>query len=84
MQLAATGNSNNSNDGFPKIRWAQTANYGSVPNDRLQNIFMAIAMDLSDSDSPQGSIHPQDKQDVGARLVLSARSVVYMYRDDTS
>ena len=46
---------------------------------------MAIAMDLSDSDSPQGSIHPQDKQDVGARLVLSAsaRSVVYMYRDDT-
>ena len=50
MQLAATGNSNNSNDGFPKIRWAQTANYGSVPDERLQNIFMAIAMDLSDSD----------------------------------
>lgn len=45
---------------------------------------MAIAMDPSDSDSPQGSIHPQDKQDVVARLVLSARSVVYMYRDDTS
>ena len=81
-QLAATGNSNKSNNGFPKIRWAQTANYGFVPNERLQNVFMAVAMDLGDPDSPLGSIHPRDKQDVGARLVLSARAVAY--KDDTS
>ena len=59
------------------IRWAQTANYGYVPNNRLQNVFMAVAMDLGDPSSPYGSIHPRDKQDVGARLVLSARAVVY-------
>ena len=82
LQLAATGNSNTSNNGFPKIRWAQTADYGFVPNERLQNVFMAVAMDLGDPDSPLGSIHPRDKQDVGARLVLSARAVVY--KDDSS
>ena len=38
---------------------------------------MAVAMDLGDPDSPLGSIHPRDKQDVGARLVLSSRAVVY-------
>ena len=84
MQLAATGNSNNSDNGFPKIRWAQLNSklYGSVPNERLQNVFMAVTMDLGHPDSPLGSIHPWDKQDVGARLVVSARAVVY--KDDTS
>ena len=38
---------------------------------------MAVAMDLGDPQSPFGSIHPRDKQDVGARLVLSSRAVVY-------
>ena len=59
------------------IRWAQTANYGYVPNDRLKNVFMAVATDLGDPTSPYGSIHPRDKQDVGSRLALSARAVVY-------
>lgn len=59
------------------IRWAQTANYGYVPNDRLKNVFMAVAIDLGDPTSPYGSIHPRDKQDVGSRLALSARAVVY-------
>lgn len=81
MQLAADGNSNQTVGGFPVVRWAQTANYGYVPNERLQNVFMAVAMDLGDPDSPLGSIHPRDKQDVGARLVLSSRAVVY--KDDT-
>ena len=77
FQLASTGDSNTTVGGFPVIRWAQTANYGYVPNERLQNVFMAVAMDLGDPTSPFGSIHPRDKQDVGARLVLSARAVVY-------
>jgi len=77
MQLAATGNSNVTVDGFPVIRWAQTADYGYVPNTRMKNVFMAVAMDLGDPTSPYGSIHPRDKQDVGARLALAGRAVAY-------
>ena len=77
LQLAPDGNSNVTVGGFPVIRWAQTANYGYVPNKRLQNVFMAVAIDLGDPNSPFGSVHPRDKQDVGTRLMLGARSVVY-------
>lgn len=75
--MAANGNGNETLGGFEDIRWAQTADYGYVPNERLKNVFMAVAMDLGDPTSPYGSVHPRDKQDVGARLVLSARAVVY-------
>ena len=77
IQLAPTGDNNQTVGGFPEIRWAQTANYGYVPNDRLKNVFMAVAIDLGDPQSPYGSIHPRDKQDVGFRLAQSARAVVY-------
>lgn len=40
-------------------------------------MFMAVAIDLGDPTSPFGSVHPRDKQDVGTRLSLSARGVVY-------
>ena len=76
-QLAADGTSNTTDGGFQEIRWAQTANMGYVPNDRLKNVFMAVAMDLGDPTSPYGSVHPRDKQDVAARLVLSAKAVAY-------
>ena len=59
------------------IRWAQTAGYGYVPNDRMKDVFMAVAIDLGDPKSPFGSVHPRDKQDVGTRLSMGARSVVY-------
>ena len=78
-QLAAYGSDNSSSfsPGFPIIRWAQTANYGYVPNPRLPYVFMAVAVDLGDPTSPFGSIHPRDKQDVGARLALAGRAVAY-------
>ena len=76
-QLAADGTANVTVGGFPTIRWAQTANYGYVPNARMNNVFMAVAMDLGDPTSPYGSVHPRDKQDVGARLVLAGRAVAY-------
>ncbi|XP_017322201.3 sialate O-acetylesterase [Ictalurus punctatus] len=64
-------------DGFPEIRWHQTADYGFVPNERMKKTFMAVAMDLPDVFSPWGSIHPRDKQDVAYRLVLGARAIAY-------
>ncbi len=76
-QLAPNGNNNVSDTGFPDIRWAQTANIGYVPNDRLQNVFMAVAIDLGDPTSPYGSVHPRDKQDVGSRLFRAGLAVVY-------
>ena len=76
-QLAADGPDNKTAGGFPVIRWAQTANMGYVPNKILQRVFMAVATDLGDPKSPYGSVHPRDKQDVGARLAMSAQSVAY-------
>ncbi|MCJ8733554.1 hypothetical protein PDJAM_G00224870 [Pangasius djambal] len=64
-------------DGFPEIRWHQTADYGFAPNERMKKTFMAVAVDLPDESSPWGSIHPRDKQDVAYRLVLGARAVAY-------
>ncbi|KAM8769607.1 sialate O-acetylesterase [Acanthopagrus schlegelii] len=68
-------------DGFPNIRWHQTADVGFVPNRRMQKTFMAVAMDLPDENSPYGSIHPRDKQDVAFRLTLGARAVAYNEQD---
>ncbi|KAK7474786.1 hypothetical protein BaRGS_00033967 [Batillaria attramentaria] len=63
--------------GFPDVRWHQTADYGYVPNPRMKNVFMAVAMDLPDFTSPWGSIHPRDKQDVAQRLYLSGLDIAY-------
>lgn len=64
-------------DGFPNIRWHQTADFGFVPNLRMKKTFMAVALDLPDATSPYGTIHPRDKQDVAYRLTLGARAVAY-------
>ncbi len=42
-------------DGFPSIRWHQTADFGFVPNPRMQKTFMAVALDLPDETSPYGT-----------------------------
>ncbi|KAG8434692.1 hypothetical protein GDO86_012884 [Hymenochirus boettgeri] len=64
-------------DKYPDIRWHQTADYGYVPNPKMINTFMAVAMDLGDETSPYGSVHPRDKQTVAYRLYLGARAVAY-------
>ncbi|XP_033833264.2 sialate O-acetylesterase [Periophthalmus magnuspinnatus] len=66
-------------DGFPEIRWHQTADYGFVPNPRMMNTFMAVAMDLPDETSPYGTIHPRYKEDVAYRLTLGAKALAYNY-----
>lgn len=66
------------------VRWAQTANYGYVPNPRLERVFMAVAIDLGAFNGhgcadtfPNLCIHPQWKQEVARRLALGARAVAY-------
>ncbi|XP_027801292.1 sialate O-acetylesterase isoform X1 [Marmota flaviventris] len=77
VQLSSYLSNDNSDDGFPQIRWHQTADFGSVPNLKMPNTFMAVAMDLCDRNSPFGSIHPRDKETVAYRLHLGARAVAY-------
>lgn len=77
VQLSSVLPSVDPDDGFPQIRWHQTADFGYVPNLRMPNTFMAVAMDLCDRTSPFGSIHPRDKQTVAYRLHLGARAVAY-------
>ncbi|KAH3886133.1 hypothetical protein DPMN_010134, partial [Dreissena polymorpha] len=52
VQLAPFEADYSVSSGFPDIRWHQTADYGYVPNHRLRNVFMAVAMDLPDFLSP--------------------------------
>ncbi|XP_052802563.1 sialate O-acetylesterase-like isoform X1 [Mya arenaria] len=77
VQLAGYRPDYSISSGFPDIRWHQTADYGYVPNHRLRKVFMAVAMDLPDFQSPLGAIHPRDKQDVARRLVLGGLAVGY-------
>ncbi|OQV19868.1 Sialate O-acetylesterase [Hypsibius exemplaris] len=63
--------------GTPVVRWHQTADVGVVPNAVLQNVFMAVAMDLSDPESPYNAIHPRYKEEVAERLFLGALTVAY-------
>ena len=77
-QLAAEGTEGNKSAGyFPEVRWSQTGGHGTVPNEILPNVFMAVAIDLGDPKSPHGSVHPRDKQDVAIRLSTAGRAVAY-------
>ena len=40
--------------GFADIRWHQTADIGFVPNTRMENVFMATAIDDTDFTAPSG------------------------------
>ncbi len=59
------------------VRWAQSANYGYVPNAAMPNTFMSTAVDYGDPTSPDGDIHPRYKQQVAERLAIAAKAVVY-------
>merc|ERR1712088_354991 len=64
--------------GFPVIRWHLTADYGYVPNERLQNVFMASPLDTyDDKGGYPGGIHPRYKQIVGERLAVAGMDVAY-------
>ena len=61
----------------PQIRWHQTANIGKVPSDVLENVFMAVAIDTYDADSPTGTVHPRYKKVVAERLSFSGLNIAY-------
>jgi len=67
---------------FPVIRWHQTADMGLVPNDRMDNVFMASPLDTYDpKEGYPGGIHPRYKQIVGERLAVAGMSVAYKYNE---
>jgi sialate O-acetylesterase len=43
----------------------------------LPNVGMATVIDLGDFNSPEGNIHPRDKETVGERLSWTARAIFY-------
>lgn len=62
------------------LRLSQTAYYGYTPNPLQNNVFMAMAIDLSDPNAPLGAVHPRPKFDVGLRLYFGA--LYFVYKND--
>ncbi len=60
------------------LRWAQTGNYGYLPNPSLPNTFGASSADLGE---PSGDLHPLDKKPFGERVFSAALNFVYGYTD---
>lgn len=60
-----------------QVRHGQMAGYHSVPNPALPGVFNAVAIDLTDLDSPYGSVHIRDKASVAARLAAASLNQVY-------
>ena len=65
-------------NGFPVIRWHQTADVGIVPNPRMRNVFMSSPQDTYDPQAGYpGNIHPRYKQIVAERLANAGLNVAY-------
>ena len=66
------------NPGTPMIRWHQTADYGYVPNEVLEDTFMAVSLDTYDEEN---GIHPRNKQLPSKRLASAGLNVAYNLKD---
>jgi len=78
VQLSTNKNPESTTNGFPVIRWHQTADVGVVPNDLMPDVFMATALDTFDAaDGYPGGIHPRYKQIVAQRLAIAGLNVAY-------
>ncbi len=53
--------------------WAELREAQLMTLDKLENVGMAVAIDIGESDD----IHPRNKQDVGYRLALNALKIAY-------
>jgi len=70
VQLAPFTNQRNSL-AWPQLRWHQTADVGYVPNDIMEHVFMATAVD-DDID-----LHPKNKRLPAERLAWAATNLAY-------
>jgi len=59
---------------YPILRNHQTADYGTVPNSRMPQTFMAVSVDTYDEEN---GIHPRFKQVVGERLATAGMNIAY-------
>jgi len=68
-------------NGWPMIRWHQTANVGYVPNKKMPNTFMTVSMDTYDEklNKHSGQLHPMNKQTPALRLAMAGLNVAYGY-----
>jgi len=73
VQLS-TINYEHTNLNYPILRNHQTADYGTVPNPRMSQTFMAVAVDTYDEEN---GIHPRFKQVIGERLATAGMNVAY-------
>ena len=71
MMIMIMIGANRNNFNWPIVRWKQTGEVGYVPNDRLEYVFMAAAMD-DDID-----LHPKNKRLPSSRLAWAALNLVY-------
>ena len=61
---------------FPVIRWHQTADHGFVPNEEMENVFMAVSLDTyDDKEDYPGNLHTRYKQIVAERLAVAVLSI---------
>jgi len=64
--------------GTPMVRYYQTNGYGFVPNEVMENVFMAVSLDTFDS---VNGIHPTNKQIPSQRLAFAGLNVAYGLTD---
>ena len=65
------------------IRWHQTADVGYVPNKKMPNTFMSVALDTYDVelDHWKGGLHPMNKQTVAHRLAIAGMNIAYGFNN---
>ncbi|ELU01480.1 hypothetical protein CAPTEDRAFT_197891 [Capitella teleta] len=73
----APGNKGENERDIHLVRWYQTHEYGYTPNDDLNNIFTAVAMDLPSYQKTTVSPYTLHLRQVAERLSLGAYQVAY-------
>ena len=63
----------NNGEFFPLVRWHQSLDFGVLPNQMEENMFMAVSMDTYYQDE----VHPRNKQLPGKRLGVAGLAVAY-------
>jgi len=69
-------------NGFPVIRWHESADFGYVPNEKMPRVFMSVPLDTFDpKEGYPGNIHPRNKQLASVRLAYAGLNIAYGLTD---